>query len=49
MAIVLPHGVLFRGGAESSIRTKLLKDGNIGAVIGYLLTYSFQEEYLCVF
>lgn len=34
MAIVLPHGVLFRGGAESRIRTKLLKDGNIDTVIG---------------
>ncbi len=27
MAIILPHGVLFRGGAEERIRTKLLKDG----------------------
>lgn len=34
MAIILPHGVLFRGGAEEKIRTKLLKDGNIDAVIG---------------
>jgi len=34
MAIILPHGVLFRGGAESRIRTKLLKDGNIDTVIG---------------
>lgn len=34
MAIVLPHGVLFRGGAESRIRTKLLEDGNIDTVIG---------------
>jgi type I restriction enzyme M protein len=30
----LPHGVLFRGGAEERIRTKLLKDGNIDTVIG---------------
>jgi type I restriction enzyme M protein len=30
----LPHGVLFRGGAEKKIRTKLLKDGNIDTVIG---------------
>src|SRR5690606_17658124 len=29
-----PHGVLFRGGAEKAIRTKLLKDGNIDTVIG---------------
>lgn len=34
MAIILPHGVLFRGGAEASIRTKLLKDGHIDTVIG---------------
>ena len=34
MAIILPHGVLFRGGAEEKIRTKLLKDNNIDAVIG---------------
>ncbi|MDQ0640115.1 type I restriction enzyme M protein [Pedobacter sp. W3I1] len=34
MAIILPHGVLFRGGAEERIRTKLLKDNNIDAVIG---------------
>jgi type I restriction enzyme M protein len=34
MAIILPHGVLFRGGAEERIRTKLLKDGSIDAVIG---------------
>lgn len=34
MAIVLPHGVLFRGGAEEKIRTKLLKDGNIDTIIG---------------
>lgn len=34
MAIILPHGVLFRGGAEERIRTKLIKDGHIDAVIG---------------
>ena len=34
MAIILPHGVLFRGGAEEKIREKLLKDGNIDTVIG---------------
>lgn len=33
MAIILPHGVLFRGGAEACIRTKLLKDDNIDTVI----------------
>lgn len=34
MAIILPHGVLFRGGVEEKIRTKLLKDGHIDTVIG---------------
>src|ERR1700712_2641620 len=34
MSIILPHGVLFRGGAEERIRTKLLKDGHIDTVIG---------------
>lgn len=34
MAIILPHGVLFRGGAEEKIRRKLLKDGHIDTVIG---------------
>lgn len=34
MAIILPHGVLFRGGKEELIRKKLLTDGNIDAVIG---------------
>lgn len=34
MAIILPHGVLFRGGAEERIRTKLLKGGHIDTVIG---------------
>lgn len=34
MAVVLPHGVLFRGGAEAKIRTKLLQDNRIEAIIG---------------
>lgn len=34
MAIVLPHGVLFRGASEGKIREKLLRSGNIYAVIG---------------
>lgn len=34
MAIILPHGVLFRGGAEDRIRRKLLNDGHIDTVIG---------------
>jgi type I restriction enzyme M protein len=34
MAIILPHGVLFRGGQEERIRRKLLDDGHIDTVIG---------------
>lgn len=34
MGIVLPHGVLFRGGAEGKIREKLVNSGAIYAVIG---------------
>ena len=34
MAVVLPHGVLFRSGAEARIRKKLLDIGAIEAVIG---------------
>lgn len=34
MAIILPHGVLFRGGSEEKIRRKLLEDNHIDTVIG---------------
>ena len=34
MAIVLPHGVLFRGGEEGTIRRKLVEGNHIDAVIG---------------
>ena len=34
MAIVLPHGVLFRGGGEGKIRKILLENGAIDTVIG---------------
>ncbi|MEO9341166.1 N-6 DNA methylase [Mesorhizobium sp. SB112] len=34
MAVILPHGLLFRGGAEERIRTKPLKDSHIDTVIG---------------
>ncbi|RUP05932.1 MAG: SAM-dependent DNA methyltransferase [Mycobacterium sp.] len=33
-AVILPHGVLFRGGAEATIRRELLKRGYIKGVIG---------------
>ncbi|MFV0141484.1 MULTISPECIES: type I restriction-modification system subunit M [Empedobacter] len=34
MTIVLPHGVLFRGGEEGTIRKQLIENNNIDAVIG---------------
>ena len=33
-AIILPHGVLFRGNAEGDIRTWIIKQGYIKAIIG---------------
>jgi len=46
MAIILPHGVLFRGGVEERIRTKLLESGNIDAFLLYRYTrmyFSFKK------
>ena len=34
MAIVLPHGVLFRGGEESKIRERLIESNHIDTIIG---------------
>ncbi len=34
MTIVLPHGVLFRGGEEEKIRKALIENNNIDAIIG---------------
>lgn len=34
IAVIVPHGVLFRGGAEGKIREQLLKENIIDAVIG---------------
>lgn len=34
MTIVLPHGVLFRGGEEGTIREQLIEHNNIDAIIG---------------
>lgn len=34
MAIVLPHGVLFRGGEEERIRKSLIENNHIDAIIG---------------
>ncbi|OMH39414.1 class I SAM-dependent DNA methyltransferase [Motiliproteus sp. MSK22-1] len=34
MAVVMPHGVLFRGGEERACRQKMIEDGVLEAVIG---------------
>lgn len=34
MAVVVPHGLLFRGGAEAKIRKKLIEENLLDAVIG---------------
>lgn len=34
MCIVMPHGVLFRGGSEKDIRTQLVENNNIETIIG---------------
>jgi type I restriction enzyme M protein len=34
MTIVLPHGVLFRGGEEGKIRTQLIENNHIDTIIG---------------
>ncbi len=51
MAIVLPHGVLFRGAAEGTIRETLLQNGSIYAVIGLpanmFLQYLYTDMYYC--
>jgi type I restriction enzyme M protein len=33
-AVILPHGVLFRGGAEGSIRKEIIRQGYIKGIIG---------------
>ncbi|MBU1230237.1 MAG: type I restriction-modification system subunit M [Proteobacteria bacterium] len=33
-AVILPHGVLFRGGAEAGIRTRIVRQGFIKGIIG---------------
>ncbi|MFO7905353.1 MAG: N-6 DNA methylase, partial [Pirellulaceae bacterium] len=34
LAVVMPHGVLFRGGAEQECRKRFIQDGVLEAVIG---------------
>ncbi len=45
MVIVLPHGVLFRGNAEGTIRKALLEEGAIDTVIGLPANIFFAYQY----
>ena len=44
MAIVLPHGVLFRGAAEYQIRKNLIENHNIETIIGFPGNMFFSTE-----
>lgn len=44
MAIVLPHGVLFRGAAEYQIRKNLIQNHNIETIIGFPGNMFFSTE-----
>ena len=43
--VVVPHGVLFRGGAEGRIREKLIEENKIYAVIGLPSNLFFWHRY----
>ncbi len=45
MAIVLPHGVLFRGGEEGNIRKNLIEENHIDAIIGLPCQYFSEQEF----
>lgn len=50
MCIVMPHGVLFRGGSEKEIRTQLVEHNNIEAIIGLpanCLALGFLPSFWC--
>lgn len=46
MTIVLPHGVLFRGGEEETIRKTLIERNHIDAIIGLPANISLELVYL---
>lgn len=52
MAVVLPHGILFRGGTEGKIRENLIENNLIDAVIGLpsnLLSYTAIQLCIVIF
>ncbi len=47
MAIILPHGVLFRGGPDGKIRQYLIENGLIAAVIGLPANLFYDSKIPC--
>ena len=45
MTIVLPHGVLFRGGEEAKIRENLIEKTELILLLDYLLIFSLVQAY----
>jgi len=43
-ACTLPHGVLFRGNAEASIRKQLVRSGYLKGIIGLPANRSIKEK-----
>ncbi len=46
-AVILPHGVLFRGNAEARIRENLIKQGYIKGIIGFACQLVLWHRYSC--
>lgn len=45
MGVIVPHGVLFRGGSEGTIRQKLIEENLLDAVIGLRPTSSMARAF----
>lgn len=46
MTIVLPHGVLFRGGEEGQIRKNLIENNHIDTVIGLPANMLLEKKWI---
>ena len=45
VVVVMPHGVLFRGGKEKEIREAMLKADVLEGVISFLHSYSMERVF----
>jgi len=48
-AVILPHGVLFRGNAEARIREKLIHQGYIKGIIGLPANRILRYRHTCLY